>query len=100
VVGGRTQLHKEEAASALYLHQDDEAVRHAMSVACGLDSLVLGEPQILGQLKEAVARAQELGAIKALLNRWFQHTFSVAKRVRSETEIGANAVSVAMRRWP
>lgn len=85
----------EEAASALYLYQDDEAVRHAMSVACGLDSLVLGEPQILGQLKEAVARAQELGAIKALLNRWFQHTFSVAKRVRSETEIGANAVSVA-----
>ena len=89
------QLALEEFAAALYLHQDGDAVRHGMRVASGLDSLVVGEPQILGQLKEAVALAQQLGTIKTLLSRWFQRTFAVTKRVRSDTGIGANAVSVA-----
>ncbi len=79
----------------LYRHEDMRAVAHAFSVASGLDSLVLGEPQILGQLKDAYRVAQEAGTTGPMLNRLFQATFSVAKRVRTETEIGANAVSVA-----
>jgi glutamyl-tRNA reductase len=79
----------------LYLHQDDAAVAHAFAVASGLDSMVLGEPQILGQLKDAYRAAQEHGTVGPMLNRLFQATFSVAKRVRTETRIGANAVSVA-----
>ena len=79
----------------LYRHEDMRAVAHAFSVASGLDSLVLGEPQILGQLKDAYRVAQESGTTGPMLNRLFQATFSVAKRVRTETEIGANAVSVA-----
>lgn len=79
----------------LYRHEDMKAVAHAFSVAAGLDSLVLGEPQILGQLKDAYRMAQEAGTTGPMLNRLFQATFSVAKRVRTETEIGANAVSVA-----
>ncbi len=79
----------------LYRHDDMRAVAHAFSVASGLDSLVLGEPQILGQLKDAYRVAQEAGTTGPMLNRLFQATFSVAKRVRTETEIGANAVSVA-----
>ena len=72
-----------------------QAVSHVFSVAAGLDSLVLGEPQILGQLKDAYRAAQEAGSTGPALNRLFQAAFSVAKRVRTETEIGANAVSVA-----
>jgi len=79
----------------LYLHQDDAAVSHAFAVASGLDSMVLGEPQILGQLKDSYRAAQEHGTVGPMLNRLFQATFSVAKRVRTETRIGANAVSVA-----
>jgi glutamyl-tRNA reductase len=79
----------------LYHHEDLKAVSHAFAVACGLDSMVLGEPQILGQLKDAYRAAQEAGTTGATLNRLFQAAFSVAKRVRTETEIGANAVSVA-----
>jgi glutamyl-tRNA reductase len=79
----------------LYRHDDMRAVAHAFSVASGLDSLVLGEPQILGQLKDAYRMAQEAGTTGPMLNRLFQATFSIAKRVRTETEIGANAVSVA-----
>jgi glutamyl-tRNA reductase len=79
----------------LYEHHDALAVDHAFAVASGLDSMVLGEPQILGQLKEAYRAAQESGTVGPLLNRLFQSTFSVAKRVRTETRIGANAVSVA-----
>jgi len=84
-----------ELDASLYQHQEGEAVRHLMRVACGLDSLVLGEPQILGQLKQAFDQARQSGAVKSLLGRLFQRSFSVAKRVRSETEIGANGVSVA-----
>ncbi len=71
------------------------AVSHVFSVASGLDSLVLGEPQILGQLKDSYRVAQEAGTTGPELNRLFQAAFSVAKRVRTDTEIGANAVSVA-----
>jgi len=79
----------------LYHHDGHQAVEHAFSVASGLDSMVLGEPQILGQLKDAYRLAQDAGTTGPHLNRLFQATFSVAKRVRTETKIGANAVSVA-----
>lgn len=79
----------------LYLHPDQDAVKHAFRVASGLDSMVLGEPQILGQMKEAFATAHKHGATGKILNRLFQQTFSVAKQVRTDTAIGASAVSVA-----
>lgn len=79
----------------LYRLEGDAAVQHAFQVAAGLDSMVIGEPQILGQLKDAYRAAQEAGTAGVLLNRLFQSTFAVAKRVRTETNIGANAVSVA-----
>jgi glutamyl-tRNA reductase len=82
-------------APALYDLRDARAVAHTFSVAAGLDSMVLGEPQILGQLKDAYRAAQVAGTTGPLLNRLFQAAFSVAKRVRTETQIGANAVSVA-----
>jgi glutamyl-tRNA reductase len=79
----------------LYHLDHAKAVTHAFSVASGLDSMVLGEPQILGQLKDAYRAAQDAGTAGPVLNRLFQAAFSVAKRVRTETQIGANAVSVA-----
>ncbi|HEX3846383.1 MAG TPA: glutamyl-tRNA reductase [Steroidobacteraceae bacterium] len=84
-----------DLASSLYVHEERRAVEHAFSVASGLDSMVLGEPQILGQLKDAYRFAQEAGATGPALNKLFQAAFSAAKRVRSETGIGANAVSIA-----
>jgi len=84
-----------DLASSLYIHQESRAVEHAFSVASGLDSMVLGEPQILGQLKDAYRVAQEAGSTGPTLNKVFQAAFSAAKRVRSETRIGANAVSLA-----
>ena len=82
-------------APHVYLHGRDEAVRHAFRVASGLDSMVLGEPQILGQMKDAVRAAEEAGALGTLLHQLFQRTFSVAKEVRSTTAIGAHSVSMA-----
>ncbi|HWR88101.1 MAG TPA: hypothetical protein VN277_06760, partial [Acidiferrobacterales bacterium] len=79
----------------LYLFPDQEAVKHAFRVAAGLDSMVLGEPQILGQMKTAFTLAHKSGATGKILNRLFQQTFSVAKQVRTDTAIGASAVSVA-----
>ncbi len=79
----------------LYLLPDQEAVKHAFRVAAGLDSMVLGEPQILGQMKSAFTLAHKAGATGKILNRLFQQTFSVAKQVRTDTAIGASAVSVA-----
>lgn len=79
----------------LYQHADGTAVKHAFRVASGLDSMVIGEPQILGQVKEAVRTARESGTLGLLLDKLFQNTFSVAKEVRSTTEIGANSVSMA-----
>ncbi|WP_092875191.1 glutamyl-tRNA reductase [Izhakiella capsodis] len=84
-----------EVRSSLYWHQGNEAVSHLMRVASGLDSLVLGEPQILGQVKKAYADSLRGHAHSSELERLFQRTFSVAKRVRTETDIGASAVSVA-----
>src|SRR5271167_67042 len=84
-----------DLAQSLYVHQERQAVQHAFSVASGLDSMVLGEAQILGQLKDAYRAAQEAGSTGPTLNKLFQAAFSAAKRVRSETRIGANAVSLA-----
>src|ERR1700729_659880 len=84
-----------DLAPSLYIHQESRAVEHAFSVASGLDSMVLGEGQILGQLKDAYRVAQESGNTGPVLNKLFQAAFSAAKRVRSETRIGANAVSLA-----
>ncbi|MCP1727362.1 glutamyl-tRNA reductase [Natronospira proteinivora] len=80
---------------ALYQFSDADAVRHAMSVACGLDSMVLGEPQILGQMKQAYEAALEAGTAQRTLHQLFQGSFSVAKQVRTDTGIGQNPVSVA-----
>ncbi|MDP2794201.1 MAG: glutamyl-tRNA reductase [Sulfurisoma sp.] len=79
----------------LYTHPQKDAVRHMFRVASGLDSMVLGEPQILGQMKQAARAAEEAGTLGALLSKLFQRTFSVAKEVRSTTAIGANIVSMA-----
>ncbi len=78
-----------------YQHHDAAAIRHLFRVACGLDSLVLGEPQILGQLKSAYQAARQQQASASNLNRLFEQAFSVAKLVRSETAIGANPISIA-----
>jgi glutamyl-tRNA reductase len=82
-------------SDSLYRLDERKAVAHAFAVAAGLDSMVLGEPQILGQLKEAYRAAQQADSTGPVLNRLFQAAFSVAKRVRTETEIGVAAVSVA-----
>jgi glutamyl-tRNA reductase len=79
----------------LYRHDDEDAVRHMFRVATGLDSLVLGEPQILGQVKDAYQLARSAHTLKAPMERMLQHTFAVAKRVRTDTRIGASPVSVA-----
>jgi glutamyl-tRNA reductase len=79
----------------LYRHEEDAAVRHMFRVATGLDSMVLGEPQILGQVKDAYQLARDARALGAPLDRLLQHTFAVAKRVRTDTRIGAHTVSVA-----
>lgn len=79
----------------LYTLPQDSAVRHAFRVASGLDSMVLGEAQILGQMKEAVRQADEAGGLGTYLHQMFQRTFAVAKEVRSTTEIGAHSVSMA-----
>ncbi|HBV39792.1 MAG TPA: glutamyl-tRNA reductase [Erwinia sp.] len=89
------QLSADEVRKSLYWHHDNDAVSHLMRVASGLDSLVLGEPQILGQVKKAYADSHRGHTISSELERMFQKSFSVAKRVRTETEIGASAVSVA-----
>jgi glutamyl-tRNA reductase len=79
----------------LYRYEDGDAIRHLFRVASSLDSMVVGEPQILGQLKSAYALAKEHGAVSGFLDTLLTRAFNVAKRVRSETEIGANAVSVS-----
>ena len=96
----RVWLHNERnidqpMGDTLFTLDDDAAIRHIFRVACGLDSMVLGEPQILGQLKDAYRHAQQAGTAGKRLSRLFQHTFSVAKKVRTDTEIGASPVSVA-----
>lgn len=85
----------EALRSHTYTLQDNQAARHAFRVASGLDSMVLGEPQILGQMKDAVRAASEAGALGSTLNQLFQRSFAVAKEVRSSTEIGAHSISMA-----
>lgn len=84
-----------EVSPYLYAYPQRDAIRHVFRVASGLDSMVLGEPQILGQVKDAVRRAEEAGTMGTLLHKLFQNTFAVAKEVRSTTAIGANTVSMA-----
>jgi glutamyl-tRNA reductase len=79
----------------LYCHLEDGAVRHLFRVASGLDSMVLGEPQILGQVKQAVKSAEGAGTVGATLGKLFQHTFSVAKTVRSQTSLGGASISMS-----
>lgn len=85
----------EDIAPYLYQHTDTAAVRHLLRVASGLDSLVLGEPQILGQVKAAFQTARDAGATGKVLSRLFQHSFGTAKQVRTDTAIGNSPVSVA-----
>jgi glutamyl-tRNA reductase len=97
----RAWLEREAATSGvalaphLYCHTDEAAVRHAFRVASGLDSMVLGEPQILGQVKQSVRTAENVGTMGTTLSRLFQNTFSVAKQVRTETALGAQSISMA-----
>ena len=88
-------LPAEEIRPYLYTLNNNETIRHAFRVACGLDSMVLGEPQILGQIKDAVRVAQEQESINTNLNALFQKTFAVAKEVRTDTAVGENSVSMA-----
>ena len=88
-------IDRRDLAGHLYVHREDAAVRHVMRVASGLDSMVLGEPQILGQLKQAYGLARREGSLGVVLDKLFQRSFSVAKRVRTDTDIGASPVSVA-----
>jgi len=89
------QLSTDDVSPYIYIHPDKLAVQHILRVASGLDSLVLGEPQILGQMKDAYTQAKEAGTLGQLLSRLFQYTFSVAKQIRTDTAIGASPVSVA-----
>ncbi len=89
------RLGRDALQTYLYRHAGADAVRHLFRVATGLDSLVLGEPQILGQVKQAWQAARTAGALKTPLDRLFQQCFAVAKRVRTDTRIGAHPVSVA-----
>ena len=79
----------------LYAHSEHEAIRHAFRVAAGLDSMVLGEPQILGQVKASVRTAEGAGTLGSHLGRLFQQTFAVAKQVRTQTSLGAHSISMA-----
>ena len=93
-----SQYHQLETKSIqpyIYTLPDNEAVKHAFRVASGLDSMVLGEAQILGQFKQSVKIAQDAGTLGTLLHKLFQRTFEVAKEVRTNTDIGANSISMA-----
>lgn len=94
-LAGYHGLSVEEIRPYLYTLGCSDTIRHAFRVACGLDSMVLGEPQILGQIKEAVRVAQEQQTVDTWLNALFQKTFAVAKEVRSVTAVGENSVSMA-----
>ncbi|PLX78249.1 MAG: glutamyl-tRNA reductase [Desulfuromonas sp.] len=89
------QLTPEELETHLYDYQGEEAIRHVFRVSASLDSMVIGEPQILGQIKTAYGYATEFKTVGLILNRFLHKAFSVAKRVRTETNIAGNAVSVS-----
>lgn len=88
-------LPHDDLSAYVYQYPDQQAVRHILRVAAGLDSMVLGEPQILGQVKTAYQTASQAGTLGVLLERLFQHTFAVAKQVRTDTAIGESPVSIA-----
>ncbi|WMY95667.1 MAG: glutamyl-tRNA reductase [Arsenophonus sp.] len=88
-------LNINDVRTSIYCYQDNAVVNHLMRVASGLDSLAFGEPQILGQVKQAFFKSQHYKKLSSELERLFQHSFFVAKRIRTETEIGASAVSIA-----
>ena len=88
-------LSAEELRQSAYHYEAQQALQHMVQVASGLDSMVLGEPQIFGQLKSAYAVASESGTVGSELGRLFPRVFSIAKRVRTDTAIGENPVSVA-----
>lgn len=88
-------LSQQQLSELMYKYPNEAAVKHAFRVAAGLDSMVLGEPQILGQMKQAFGVANEVGTAGRLLNHLFQRTFNVAKKIRNDTGVGNNAVSVA-----
>ncbi len=90
-----SQLTIEQIEPFLYIYTDKAVIQHLLSVACGVDSMVLGEPQILGQLKQAFALASEAEAIGAQLGHLFPFVFNVAKKIRTDTAIGANPISIA-----
>lgn len=89
------QLDRDELDRHLYEYTEHEAVRHLFRVASSLDSMVVGEPQILGQVKEAYATARAVGAVRAQLDQLVTRAFAVAKRVRTETAVGSSSVSIA-----
>lgn len=89
------QISRQEIEPVLYIHKDEEAVKHIMHVACGLDSMVVGETQILGQMKEAFSESCAAGSVGTLFNRLFQQIFAIAKEVRTNTAIGACPVSIS-----
>lgn len=91
----QTTATAEELDAVLYVLRNEEAIAHIMEVACGLDSMVVGEPQILGQLKEAYSESCSAGAVDTVFHRLFQQVFALAKDVRTTTAIGACPVSVA-----
>ena len=88
-------LTPEDISENMYIYSDSFVVRHALNVACGLDSMVIGESQILRQFKDAFNEASDAGTIGKNLNRLFQYAFSTAKEVRTDTNIGANSLSIA-----
>ena len=92
------QINAQDLTPYLYCHTDNATIRHIFRVACGLDSMILGEPQILGQMKTAYQTACDAGTIGKLLGKLFQHTFTAAKKVRTDTAIGSSPVSVALQR--
>jgi glutamyl-tRNA reductase len=95
VMTARDGLTLESVRPHLYIYEEREAIRHLFRVASSLDSMIVGEPQILGQLKQAYSQARDLGTIGTVLDAVLTRAFSVAKRIRSETEIGQSAVSVS-----
>jgi glutamyl-tRNA reductase len=94
-IGSYFGIDRQQLAPHMYEYRQEEAVRHLFRVACSLDSMVIGEPQILGQVKSSYLAARSAGAIRGHLDKVLQRAFVVAKRVRSETQIGSSSVSIA-----
>jgi glutamyl-tRNA reductase len=94
-IADNKQLRPADFTPYLYSYKDSQSIRHMFRVACGLDSMILGEPQILGQMKNAYHAASQAGTLGRNLSKLFQHTFSAAKKVRTDTAIGSSPVSVA-----